>query len=187
MTKPSDALDTLGTILDGDLGRDAVHIAVCAPATVYPSQRVTKDGFPADTLPDAVGIVDPFLPDRRICKGEWFWLCLFPRTITGLSHVWSHPAFTDAPMKTAAEVSKESSENWLRHFCYDNDCPDYETVMAKAKLVAEGRNDAWDDNYLHFDDMDAHGEIPAEFWGHVEIVLDTEITGTRPNYFSCAC
>jgi hypothetical protein len=86
-------------IVDGDRRRDAVHIAV-APVTaagaLAPGQHV---GFVADgdietvgVAEKPVGVVDPFLREP-VQKGERFWLFLYPNTITGLRHVWTHPAF----------------------------------------------------------------------------------------------
>ena len=59
--------------------------------------------------------------------------------------------------------------------------------MAGAAKVADGNNNAWDDEYLHFNDTDAHGEIPDEFWIMAEIVLGRPIKGKKPSYFSCSC
>lgn len=86
-------------IIDGDRRRDAVHIAVApvtAAGTLAPGQHV---GFVAEgdietvgVAEDPVGVVDPFLREP-VRAGQRFWLFLYPNTITGLRHVWTHPAF----------------------------------------------------------------------------------------------
>ena len=43
-----------------------------------------------------VGIVDPFLKEP-VEPGERFYIFLFPNTVTGLRHVWTHPAFMTRP------------------------------------------------------------------------------------------
>jgi hypothetical protein len=89
-------------IKDGDRRRDAIHIAV-APVTaadrLLPGQHVglVQEGNlelvgPCDRH---IGVVDPFLAEA-VEPGQRFWLFLYPGTITGLRHVWSHPAFTMA-------------------------------------------------------------------------------------------
>lgn len=86
-------------IVDGERRRDAVHIAV-APVTaserLSPGQHV---GFVSEgdvetvgVAETPIGIVDPFLREP-VQPGERFWLFLYPNTITGLRHVWTHPAF----------------------------------------------------------------------------------------------
>jgi hypothetical protein len=93
----------LGRLIeDGDRRRDAIHIAV-APVTaaqrLAPGQHVglVRDGDtelvgPCDC---PIGVVDPFLAGL-VEPGQRFWLFLYPGTITGLRHVWTHPAFTAA-------------------------------------------------------------------------------------------
>ena len=93
----------LGRLIeDGDRRRDAIHIAV-APVTaaerLAPGQHVglIQEGNlelvgPCD---NCIGIVDPFLT-AVVETGERFWLFLYPGTITGLRHVWTHPTFTAA-------------------------------------------------------------------------------------------
>src|SRR4029077_11817181 len=87
-------------IQDGDRRRDAIHIAV-APVTaavrLAPGQHVglvREDNVEWVGLCDhAIGVVDPFLAEA-VEPGQRFWLFLYPGTITGLRHVWTHPAFT---------------------------------------------------------------------------------------------
>lgn len=90
----------LGQLITSPVGRDAIHIAI-APVTagedLNPSERVILDkngeAFGRHVGgPPPVGIVDPFLEDC-VLKGQRFYLCLFPGTITSLRHVWSHPSF----------------------------------------------------------------------------------------------
>lgn len=198
-----DAVATMGTILDGQdvPERDAVHVAVISAIAgnvlgpgddVYYDKGVVYKRKPNGPL--CVGIVDPFL-DRRVAKGQKVWLFLYPRTITGLSHVWEHPAFPNATPagyhedKTYAPPNaKLVSEQWLKHFAETSDCPGYHALMDRLEKLADDYNvDGWgDDDYMHFSGVDAHGEIPDEVYAHAEIVLGKKIK-LRPKYFSCSC
>lgn len=84
---------------------------------------------------------------------------------------------------------RAESEAWLRDFIDGADCPDYDTVMAAAQAHADGHGRrSWSDEYLHIDGLDAHGEIPEEFWKHVEVVLGRAIPEQRrATSFSCSC
>lgn len=89
----------LGVLLpDHEHRRDAVHIAI-APVTaaveLEPGQHVgllegSKEFAGPSDKP--LGVVDPFLKEP-IQPNQRFWLFLYPETITGLRHVWTHPAF----------------------------------------------------------------------------------------------
>lgn len=75
----------IGTILDGSEKRDAVHIAVMpmiATGQLMPGQRLEN------------GIVDPYLP-APVEVGQRYFLFLYPGTVTGLRHVWTHSAFPE--------------------------------------------------------------------------------------------
>lgn len=211
----TDALETLGTApLDDTAKRDAIHLAVMpaiASSYLNPGQHISVVNGVAEVAEPGkgLGIVDPFLT-RQVRPAERFWFVMYPRTIKSLRHVWSHPAFPDEPGASAdretdlivaadAEADgrldiarrlraphRAESERWLREFCASADCPGYEQVMGKVADVADGCNESWDEDYLHFDGRDAHGEIPAEFWDHAEIVLGRKIE-RRPTYFSCSC
>lgn len=193
-----DAVATMGTLLPDDTsGRDAVHVAVFSAisgARLFPGQDVgaVSDGDGRDTAvaPDGVpmiGIVDPFLR-APVPPGERFWVYLYPRTITALAHRWSHPAFEKTELVYVAPAMKLTSEQWLRHFCDTSDCPSYEEVLGVASQVANGRPGSdFDDEYLHFNGSDAHGEIPPEFWTHVAAVLGRPVKGPKAKHFSCSC
>lgn len=90
----------LGEEPAGDARRDAVHIAVAPVIAGYrlsPGECVgpVYDGTQFGTCKKPIGIVDPFLT-ADVLPGQRFWLFLYPGTITGLRHVWSHPAFVTA-------------------------------------------------------------------------------------------
>jgi hypothetical protein len=198
-----DAVETMGMLLPDDAGgRDAVHVAVIsavADEKVYPGQHVglidsglscCKDPCAGTNFGDPLGIVDPFLREP-VWPGSRFWLFIYPRTITGLKHVWTHPDLPETVLTISPPVvgDKAASEQWLRDFCQTADCPSYETVMEAAATVASGGvvGNWHDGEFLHFDGIDAHGEIPPEFWYHVQVVLGKPIKGRRATSFSCAC
>ncbi len=102
----------LGRLIeDGDRRRDAIHIAV-APVTaavrLLPGQHVglVQEGNVelAGPCEHPIGIVDPYL-SGVVEPGQRFWLCLYPNSISGLRHIWSHPVFA----KAAAAVKEKLS------------------------------------------------------------------------------
>lgn len=184
-----DAVATMGAILPDDAGgRDAVHVAVISAVAgqkLHPGQDV---GFPS---PDQtgertattgaatkLGIVDPFI-QGAIMPDQRFWLYLYPRTITGLRHQWTHPAFSDDTGTVyGTPAHKLAAEKWIRSFA-DRQNLTYEEVMSAASNVD-------DSDYMCIYGSSANGEIPEEFWPMAEIVLGRPIKG-RPEYFSCSC
>jgi hypothetical protein len=190
-TVSTDALETLGTIIGPNEKRDAIHLAVIpveAGEDIFPSQHVflrdgrafCMKGCAIGERPGFLGIADPFL-NGPVKEGQHFWLVIYPRVITSLRHVWTHPELPDEAGTAAVTRDVAASEAWLRAFVATADCPDYHTLIGKAL-----NNDSWSEEYLHFDGLDAHGEIPPEFWDHVEIVTGQKIT-SRAKYFSCSC
>jgi hypothetical protein len=199
----TDALETLGTIIGEGAGRDAIHLAVepaIAAGVLRPGQDVGFIGSRVGVCASPVGIVDPFLK-RRVQPGERFWLIVYPRQITSLRHVWTHPSFPETAPLVEPRVAE--SEAWLRNFCGSNDCPCYETVMevlasehgvqlgdpeyygvTSLSDVQIGYGDGR--SYIVFKGIDAHCNLPDEFWDHAEIVLGKKFPN-RVSYFSCTC
>ena len=113
---------TVGAILKGTEGRDAIHFALaCVQAkfNLSPGQRVGLENGMAAPAENGVGIVDPFLT-CPVLAGQCFWLFLFPGTITSLRHAWTHPAFADDTGEAEKTRSKEVSEamSWLKFYAH---------------------------------------------------------------------
>ena len=103
-TPSTDALETLGNIILPTEKRDAIHLAVDPAFSreyLNPGDHVrivAKGQVSRCAIGAGHGIVDPFLR-HPVQPGEYFWLVVYPREITSLRHVWSHPAFEDEPQK----------------------------------------------------------------------------------------
>lgn len=189
-----DAVATMGAILPADVsGRDAVHVAVFSATStsrLFPGQDVAiAESRGADTVVvptgELVGIVDPFL-SVPVPIGERFWVYLYPRTITALSHRWSHPAFEATGEVYTAPSTKLESEVWLLGFCRDYDNKEYGfDMMDVLKQIFDGQYD--DDEYLTVMGSDEKGTIPTEVWHHASIVFGQPIPARHPTYFSCSC
>lgn len=185
----TDALATLGTIIDAEQKRDAIHIAVepvIAGERLNPGAHITvKDGVARETsVNKGLGIVDPFLPGP-VNKGQRFWFLMYPRMVTSLRHVWAHPAFPDE-VGTPAPAVKSESERWMRAWAVEHMGDDY---------YGEGGKRDPDDAYEyairagHEHSVgpyeSARDYIDNEWWAHWEAI--TGVKGERAEYFSCAC
>jgi hypothetical protein len=92
----------VGKLIDGEAHRDAIHVAVFpafCDCDLQPGDHVglvpgTRDRVSPSARP--IGIVDPFLT-QTVRTGEQFYVFLYPGTVTGLRHVWTHPAFAYTP------------------------------------------------------------------------------------------
>ncbi len=184
----TDALETLGTIIGPEEKRDAIHLAVIpavAAHSLKPGMHVgLVNGHASVSADEHVGIVDPFL-DGTIKKGQWFWLVIYPRKITSLRHVWSHPAFpeeavmADKPAVVPTVVLPSESEQWLRSYAITID-ESYEDLIAHAREFAE-RGEYWCEGEKF------EGEyLPDQFWEHYEEVTGTKVKN-KWSFFSCSC
>jgi hypothetical protein len=81
----TDALRTLGTIINKHQQRDVIHLSVepvFAKEHLVAGDHVTFDGRKDSPYSSkAVGIVDPFLPRPGVKIGERFWLVHYPFTL----------------------------------------------------------------------------------------------------------
>ncbi len=197
-TVTTDALETLGTIIGPNEKRDAIHLAVEpveAGENLRPGEYITVTNGIAEECARSValGIVDPFLEEGP-SKGERFWFIMMPRQVRSLRHVWTHPAFPDEPGTSSITGNKAESEAWLRSFCEVSDCPRYERLIPLILGQREqdenddgyGAYASFRDDYLFFGNTDAHGDIPPQFWDHIEVVTGQKMN-RRPAHFSCSC
>lgn len=188
----TDALETLGMIHEREEKRDAIHLAVIpavAGERLLPGTHVgvSKDGKAYVTAPEyCVGIVDPFLLDAVVHR-ERFWLVIYPRKITSLRHVWSHPAFPDEPSVSAPASPTEPSGSAvavararIRDMAADLDCSVDRLMDGAAEYIQDGVS-------LHFG-FDLDYDWPAEeFWRCYELVTGKAAPPDKPFFFRCSC
>ena len=193
-TVSTDALATLGTIIDESAGRDAIHLAVepvIAFHDLLPGQDVGIEQGKALGKRPYVGIVDPFLT-KNVKEGERFWLVVYPRQITSLRHVWEHPSFpaaVDAVARPApADDLKANSEAWMKNYADEID----ETVTTLMR-AATARLDHGEWFYGGSDDYDSRGKFEGEsthpdFWHHYQIITGRVVEpNDQENFFTCLC
>lgn len=183
----------LGILPKGDEGRDAVHVAIIP---VQASEDLSAGFVRLDAngkamrcdYKNAIGVADPFM-QHPAKKDSWFWLCLFPKTIKGLRHVWEHPAFPreTSPPPGESDERKES-EAWVkdyvrRHCPYWHEEPDsgYSEFM---RYVEQER-------LIFYYGSDCHGlddvEDADELFSHLSVILGRPITASYFEAFTCSC
>ncbi len=182
----------LGQIHDEPQGRDAVHVAVApvvAAQILAPGDHVglvpgsnEEVMQPNDTV-TAIGIVDPFIRQRFVAVGDRFFVFLYPQTITGLRHVWTHPAFAieGGPVLAVPAPVKSAAQAWMETFAGNYG------YTAERMLRA---GDAWieDQDYL-CDGGTFEGEwVPDEFWDHYEALRGRKVDPSKKgSFFTCSC
>jgi len=182
----TDALASLGMLAPANAGRDAIHLAVepvVATVRVFPGQHVDASGTPVGAK---VGIVDPYLT-VAVEPGQRFWLFVYPRQITSLRHVWSHPAFPEESSAPSHDIedSMAISDKWMRAWAVKHMGDDYygsgdlSEDDAFAYAIEAGAN-----NHIGPYE-DARAYINSEWWDHWETI--TGKRGKRDEYFSCSC
>ncbi len=197
----TDALTTLGTIIDHWQKRDAIHLAVepvVAGEVLDPGDHITvQSGVAYRTkVGKGLGIVDPFLAEE-VEKGQWFWFIMYPRQVRSLRHVWSHPAFPDElPVVATTPVpnvispvaqAKERIKGIAEALGSDDNGPmTYERLMAAAKdwvdfesYHTEHGSESWRDAFTAYKEA---------FWDAYQIVTGTSIDeDKRSSFFTCSC
>lgn len=179
-TAHTDAVATLGTILDNTAKRDAIHLAtepVIADQKLYPGQDVGIDsqGRGSTMNVKLVGIVDPFLK-APVMPGERFWLIVYPRQISTLRHIWSHPDFPEptsapvtAPVITQEPVASAVLATAIRYITgIAEDVDDtYSSVMRTAS-ENEGADELFTESnrYIWPDDI---------FWEHYSTITGKDV------------
>lgn len=205
----TDALATLGSIIDKNAKRDAIHLAVepvVAGETLSAGQDVGRkaDGTFGSTgiKGKFLGIVDPFLRGR-VHIGDRFWLIMYPRQISSLRHVWAHPDFPDevevkaVPMPNAKEIVEKHKKNikmetsaWkaakerLQEFASELN-ESYASLMEHATEYVESGT------YWSAGDKFESIEMPIHFWDDFELVTGMTVPDKSDEwygyFFSCSC
>lgn len=187
----------LGAKIVGTAQRDAIHIAVlpCVLGEDYlsPGEPVRFLAGSTDTIISArygaagFGIVDPFLTDYGLKKGDKVWVYLTPNTVTGLRHHWEHPAIDNLRKMSDSELE-------LRQWC-DRLSFDFDNVVDAGKELKKTDKDAseWGP-YITRQGRDLHsaselGEEEAEFWKLLEAYLKLKFTADEKEKvgWSCSC
>lgn len=184
----TDALATLGNLIDDSAARDAIHLAVepvVAGETLYPGQHIgIQDGVAISRAEKKLGIVDPFITGV-IPKGHRFWLIVYPRQITSLRHVWEHPDFNQ-PAKRVEERFDES-QKWIMDFA-ERVGLEYGVLIEGADTWLSTHNGLWGGEYLCFGGLLEGEYVPDEFWEHYEKVRNVKVEeNKRGSFFTCSC
>lgn len=187
----TDALETLGSIIDETAGRDAIHLAVEPVIAAHAMDAgahvgLMSDGRASELADKMLWIVDPFL-EKGVEAGERFWLVVYPRQITSLRHVWSHPAFADASEPQPDVTPGNASEQWIRIFAVSVSLH-YDVLMeGAADWVRSKEAGGWGD-YLCFGGLLEGETVPDEFWTHYEAVTGSAVQEDhRGSFFTCSC
>jgi hypothetical protein len=181
----------LGQLVDEKAERDAIHIAIApvvAGERLYPGDHVgfVSEGIVAKRDDKLIGIVDPFLM-KPVAEGQRFFLCLYPKTVTGMRHHWQHPAFgipSAGIPQSELDASKMEAEllirKWLERYS-DVDLGVYGTGNTFERLVA----DYLAGDYFVFHSFDTPDESET---APIMVALAIYTGKQKPDFrFSCTC
>lgn len=184
----------IGHLLGPEAQRDAVHFAVApviASCSLEAGQHIglLSNGKATSKLQNAIGIVDPFLR-CAVKPGERFWMFLYPQTVTGMRHSWSHPDFQDDKTEPAScePSGKAASEAWLKVYVRKH-CPYRETAPdgGYEEFLRHVERERW----IYYIGEDCHSlgdvEDSDELFRHLSVVLGRHIDASYFEAFTCTC
>ena len=198
-TPHTDALDTLGKIHQFQEKRDAIHLGVepvIAGEWLSPADSIyLKDGkaFACPTG-KGLGIVDPFLT-VSVAPDERFWLVIYPRVITSLRHVWTHPELADPVEIQEVKATRYQLEEAAALI---------DPTVVTSRSVIQGYADELERSYEELleraDDYLASGDrwrggdsfegthLGDDFWDAYDVVRNTTTArDDRGSFLSCSC
>jgi hypothetical protein len=179
-------VDMIGKLAASDAQRDAIHVAIAPVVAAEPLEPGTHVGFWEDgsglvgCCKNPIGIVDPFL-NYFVKPNERFYLFLYPNTVIGMRHQWSHPAFApEVPVGETSQVAK--ARQWLHEFAARVG-RDYDALLEIGKESIEcGGACVGDDT-----DQDSFTADKRAFLWNVATVLGVCPPDPSDVYFRCAC
>ena len=165
----------IGALLDGTSQQGAVQIAITpvfAARQLSPGEPVDLIGerFIQSACGNGVGIVDPFLR-ATVPAGARCWLFLYPLGVTAA-----------APPPALAEDACASSRAWLQAFVLHHSplWTDAETAVADFIAAAQQPTLTEPGNgWLVVNCVAQDGDLPPEFWRHIEVVTGSTIPADR--------
>ena len=182
-----------GEVITGTQHPDAIHIAVCpviaaeklSPGAHIKFVNVLNAGpncHVASAKSKTIGVVDPYLTED-VKPGQTFWMFLYPNTITGLRHSWTHPAFSTELKVVETPVTSKISphEIWLRGYAESNGLSFDALLTAAENYLAHGDyisdGGRWEGEYV--------GE---DFWAHYGHYTGNFVREEdQGSFFSCSC
>lgn len=175
----------LGQLLGIDAKRDAIHIAIApviSSGSINPGEHIgfTEDGTVGIRAKVKIGIADPFLKNT-ISNGERFYMFLYPNTVTGMRHEWSHPDFQE---NKGGDDGAKRSLTLLAERC---GCS-FELLMLRLDLYAAGLCGP-NDSIQQQLNLICEESFVRDIWSNYEICrgvkVGDEIKGET--FFRCTC
>lgn len=170
----------LGNLAPKTGQRDAIHVAVApviAATQLKPGTHVLLDeaGHACEAPPpvEGIGVVDPFLR-ADVKAGELFWLCLYPKTVSGLRHDWSHPSFQER------SGDSDAAQTWITTFAAQWKYS-FDEFMTGAREYLQ-KDYELDDNWAQLDVPD---EDWNTFWQHFHTLTGLSINDKDKAFVTC--
>lgn len=188
----------LGKLAKEGAVRDAVHVPI------YPLEAgeklsakddivIGKDGraYLCAVGDQATGIADPFLKVRSaiINEGDWFYICLYPNTVTGMVHHWAHPDFDNKTPDVPVHPEIKKAKEWLTYAAAHIE--DHYGVCTFERLMDKARDEWLGEDYATagFNSaMDFMNDNHVEFWRNYDIYTGgVNVNESHPTSFGCSC
>lgn len=179
-------MNPLTNPITNDAVRDAIHVAIApviAKETLSPGDHVGVINGIASKASSHIGIVNPFLKGS-LRSGDHFYVCLYPDTVTGMTHHWEHPSFQEVvpslETQAAPEKDKALAEAWLKKFSQRVGV-DFHDLICGLRERSSIRVDE--------DSTDEYYNCKGELWRNYEVFSGEKTTEDDHDnvYFRCAC